>query len=54
MDTYFICLANSYKRGGRCIAGVEIDIDSNNHWKVKRNADGSPSMLLVEFLYIRK
>ena len=22
---YFICLANSYKRGGRCIAGVEVD-----------------------------
>ena len=21
MDTYFICLANSLKRGGRCIAG---------------------------------
>lgn len=41
MDTYFICLANSYKRGGRCIAGVEIDIDSSNHWNVKRNADGS-------------
>lgn len=45
MDTYFICLANSYKRGGRCIAGVEIDIDSNNHWKVKRNADGSPKWI---------
>ena len=45
MDTYFICLANSYKRGGRCIAGIEIDIDSNNHWKVKRNADGSPKWI---------
>ena len=41
MDTYFICLANSYKRGGRCIAGIEIDIDSNNHWFVVRNADGN-------------
>lgn len=42
MDTYFICLANSYKRGGRCIAGVEIDINSDNHWTIKRNEDGSP------------
>ena len=42
MDIFFICLANSYKRGGRCVAGVEIDIDSNNHWNVKRNTDGSP------------
>lgn len=45
MDTYFICLANSYKRGGRCIAGVEIDVDSNNRWNVKRNADGSPKWI---------
>lgn len=45
MDTYFICLANSYKRGGRCIAGIEIDIDSNNHWNVKRNADGRPKWI---------
>lgn len=25
MTTKFICLANSYKEGGRCIAGVEIE-----------------------------
>ena len=25
MNTKFICLANSYKEGGRCIAGIEID-----------------------------
>ena len=25
---YFICLANSYKRGGRCIAGVEVDCNN--------------------------
>ena len=24
MDKYFICLANSFKHGGRCIAGVEV------------------------------
>ena len=45
MDTHFICLANSYKRGGRCIAGVEIEIDSSNHWIVKRNTDESPKWI---------
>lgn len=25
MDKTFICLANSYKHGNRCIAGIEID-----------------------------
>ena len=25
MNTKFICLANSYKEGGRCLAGVEIE-----------------------------
>ena len=42
MDTHFICLANSYKRGGRCVAGVEINIDANDCWTVKRKADGNP------------
>lgn len=42
MDTYFICLANSYKRGGRCIAGIEVEIDSENRWTIKRNKDRSP------------
>lgn len=41
MDKYFICLANSYKRNGRCIAGVEVTIH-DNHWKIVRNDDGSP------------
>lgn len=45
MDTYFICLANSYKRGGRCIAGIEIVIDDNNRWGVIRNADGNPKWI---------
>ena len=26
MDKYILCLANSYKHGGRCIAGVEIKL----------------------------
>lgn len=45
MDNHFICLANSYKRGGRCIAGIEIDIDNNNHWTVKRKVDGTPQWI---------
>ena len=42
MDKYFICLANSYKRNGRCIAGVEVTISQDYHWKIVRNNDGSP------------
>ena len=29
MKTRFVCLANSHKEGGRCVAGIEID--DNNH-----------------------
>lgn len=42
MDKYFICLANSYKRGGRCLAGVEIIPGSNGRWKLVHNDDGNP------------
>ena len=42
MDKYFICLANSYKRGGRCVAGVEIVFDNSGGWKPVRNDDGRP------------
>lgn len=42
MDKYFICLANSYKRGGRCVAGVEILLNSPNDWTVIHNKDGTP------------
>ena len=45
MDKHFICLANSYKRGGRCIAGVEISINQKKRWKVIRNDDGSPKWI---------
>ena len=45
MDTYFVCLANSLKRGGRCIAGVEIRIDDSRNWTVVRKADGSPKWI---------
>lgn len=42
MDKYFICLANSYKRGGRCIAGVEVVFNGDGKWKLVRNDDGNP------------
>lgn len=29
MPTRFVCLANSYKEGGRCVAGIELDPDNN-------------------------
>ena len=38
---YFICLANSYKRGGRCIAGIEIDSDKS----IIYNKDGNPKWI---------
>lgn len=45
MDKYFICLANSYKRGGRCIAGVEVVPNSDARWKIICNDDGIPSWI---------
>ena len=44
MERFFICLANSLKRGGRCIAGVEVTVD-DGRWTVVRKADGSPRWL---------
>ena len=29
MLTKFVCLANSFKEGGRCMAGIELDSESN-------------------------
>lgn len=45
MDAFFVCLANSLKRGGRCIAGVEVTIDDSRNWTVVRKADGSPKWI---------
>ena len=42
MDKFFVCLSNSYKRGGRCIAGVEVEKSGLNDWTVVFNQDGSP------------
>lgn len=27
MDKLILCLANSYKEGGRCIAGIEVELE---------------------------
>lgn len=43
MDKTFICLANSYKHGNRCIAGVEMEFDpQRNSYSVKRDANELP------------
>ncbi len=42
MDKYFVCLANSYKRGGRCVAGVEIAYNQQKQWEIVRNENGNP------------
>ena len=45
MEKYFICLANSYKRGGRCISGIEVIIAPCNVLQIVRNPDGTPHWL---------
>ena len=42
MDKYFICLANSYKHGGRCIAGVEVSPRPDGRMDIVRHNDGRP------------
>lgn len=43
MNKTFICLANSYKHGNRCIAGVEIELyPQQNSYVVRRDANGNP------------
>ena len=42
MEKLFICLANSYKHGGRCIAGVEIMMDEHQQLNVVKKNDGTP------------
>ena len=46
---YFICLANSYKRGGRCIAGIEVDCNNN----AMLNNNGNPRWMrpIADTLY---
>lgn len=43
MKKTIICLANSYKYGGRCVGGVEIELDKEKAaYKVKRDSRGIP------------
>ena len=42
MEKYFICLANSYKHGGRCIAGVEVVPKSDGSLDIIRHDNGRP------------
>lgn len=42
MDKYFICLANSYKHGGRCIAGIEVVPLPGGQLTIVHHNDGRP------------
>lgn len=39
MDKLILCLANSYKHGGRCIAGIEVEIDDEKLKIIKSSYD---------------
>lgn len=41
MDALFLCLANSYKYGGRCLAGVLLEEHASGY-HIVRHPDGSP------------
>lgn len=45
MEKLIICLANSFKHGGRCIAGVEILMDEHQKWDVVKKNNGTPQWL---------
>ena len=42
MEKHFVCLANSYKHGGRCIAGVEVTLGADGAFTIVKKDDGSP------------
>lgn len=44
MKKYIICLANSYKNGGRCIAGVEIQ-KNDDRINIVKNVNGAPKWI---------
>ena len=41
MNKLILCLANSYKHGGRCIAGIELELDGKK-LKIVRSSYGIP------------
>lgn len=44
MDKLIFCLANSYKHGGRCIAGIEVTIN-NGELSIVRTSYGIPNWI---------
>lgn len=40
MKKHIICMGNSYKNGGRCLAGIEISLNENSY-SIVRNEDGN-------------
>src|SRR5438067_6228364 len=61
MLTRFLCLANSFKEGGRCLAGIELDnqnnpvfIDGRPKWirPVCNTAHGEVPTHLVSHLHV--
>ena len=41
MDKLILCLANSYKHGGRCIAGIEVSL-KEGRISIKKSSYGIP------------
>lgn len=44
MEKKFICMGNSYKNGGRCLAGIEIK-QNGSLVSIVRNSDGTPKWI---------
>jgi hypothetical protein len=45
MKKIFVCLANSKKYGGRCLAGIELTRDENGKPHLALNASGKPNWI---------
>ena len=46
MLRHFICLANSYKYGGRCLAGIEIKLSADGkQYRLSVREDGNPQWI---------
>ena len=45
MKKHFICLANSIKYRGRCLAGIEVSLDGAGRYTIARNEDETPQWI---------
>jgi hypothetical protein len=45
MRKLFVCLANSRKYSGRCIAGIELYYGTDNRLRIMRNAENNPQWI---------